>query len=419
VIGLSVLLLMIVFRSIAVPIKATLGYLLSVGAALGAVVASFQWGWLGSVVGESSGPIVSFLPIFVMGVLFGLAMDYEMFLVSAMREDYVAHGDPEGAVLRGFKASSIVVTAAAAIMVSVFIAFIPGGSSTIKPIAFGLAIGVAVDAFVVRMTLVPAVLVMLGHRAWWLPAWLDRVLPEVDVEGEALHRKVAYEEWAATTGPTVLYTRDLVVRAGTPPLDVVAPPGAVTRVVVPDGLDERHLAHLLTGRAAAPAGEVVVDGMLLPEQRGQVHRVATVVDVAAVMSDEQLEAQLRADVRVHRSTRRGRRRAVDRVVARTADLEQSVGPASPHSMRPALVQAAEALEQQAALVVLVGLDGLLLAPDRHRATRLAHALAAPGIGVVVLEAPARGRGPVPEQAQQHPVEQAGDLTVEETRGSHD
>ena len=156
VIGLSLILLMIVFRSIAVPLKATLGYLLSVGAALGAVVAVFQWGWLDGVMpGLANGPIVSFLPIFVMGVLFGLAMDYEMFLVSAMREDFVHTGDARQAVFRGFKASSRVVTAAALIMVSVFVAFIPAGTATIQQIAFGLAVGVFVDAFVVRMTLVP------------------------------------------------------------------------------------------------------------------------------------------------------------------------------------------------------------------------------------------------------------------------
>ena len=127
VIGLSLILLMIVFRSIAVPIKATLGYLLSVGAALGAVVAVFQWGWLENLMGLNPGPVVSFLPIFVMGVLFGLAMDYEMFLVSAMREDYVQSGDPRRPCDRGFRASAKVVTAAALIMSSVFVAFIPSG----------------------------------------------------------------------------------------------------------------------------------------------------------------------------------------------------------------------------------------------------------------------------------------------------
>ena len=184
VIGLSLILLMIVFRSIAVPLKATLGYLLSVGAALGAVVVVFQWGWLDGVMpGLANGPIVSFLPIFVMGVLFGLAMDYEMFLVSAMREDFVHSGDARQAVFRGFKASSRVVTAAALIMTSVFVAFIPAGTATIQQIAFGLAVGVFVDAFVVRMTLVPAVMVLLDRRAWWLPRSMDRRVPVVDVEG--------------------------------------------------------------------------------------------------------------------------------------------------------------------------------------------------------------------------------------------
>ncbi len=214
VIGLSLILLMIVFRSIAVPIKATLGYLLSVGVALGAVVAVFQWGWLENLMGLEPGPVVSFLPIFVMGVLFGLAMDYEMFLVSAMREDYVQSGDPRGAVDRGFRASAKVVTAAALIMSSVFVAFIPSGSATIKPIALGLAVGVFVDAFIVRMTLVPAVLVLLGHKAWWLPGWLARHLPEVDVEGAALHRKVEFEAWEADHGQAALMARDLVLHEG-------------------------------------------------------------------------------------------------------------------------------------------------------------------------------------------------------------
>ena len=212
VIGLSLILLTIVFRSIAVPIKATLGYLLSVGAALGAVVVVFQWGWADAIVpGLADAPIVSFLPIFVMGVLFGLAMDYEMFLVSAMREHYVVSGVPREAVKEGFRASARVVTAAALIMTSVFIAFVPGGSSTIQQIAFGLAVGVSVDAFLVRMTLVPAVLVLLDHRAWWLSRTLQR-LPEVDVEGAALHRKIAFEDYQAAHGQTTLLAQDLVVR---------------------------------------------------------------------------------------------------------------------------------------------------------------------------------------------------------------
>ena len=219
---------MVVFRSVAVPVKATFGYLLSVGAALGAVVVVFQWGWLDAALpGLADGPIVSFLPIFVMGVLFGLAMDYEMFLVSAMREEFVRSGDARDAVLQGFRASSRVVTAAALIMVSVFVAFIPGGSSTIKPIALGLAVGVFVDAFLVRMTFVPAVLVLLGRWAWWLPGWLDRRVPGVDVEGAAMHRRVALQEWAAEHGARAGPRRRPRRRDGREPLslEITAGPG--------------------------------------------------------------------------------------------------------------------------------------------------------------------------------------------------
>ncbi len=276
VIGLSLILLMIVFRSIAVPLKATLGYLLSVGAALGAVVAVFQLGWLDALVpGLSEGPIVSFLPIFVMGVLFGLAMDYEMFLVSAMREDFVHSGEPHEAVTRGFQASARVVTAAALIMVSVFVAFIPSGTATIQQIAFGLAIGVFVDAFLVRMTLVPAVMVMLGRHAWWLPTALERALPVVDVEGAALQRKIDFDRWETSNGETTLLARDLVLVEGTTPVDLVALPGRVNRMAVPDELDDRELGLVLAGRRRAFSGELVVGGHLVPEQREAVNREAT------------------------------------------------------------------------------------------------------------------------------------------------
>jgi RND superfamily putative drug exporter len=187
VVGLAFLLLIVVFRSILVPLKAALGFLLSVLAALGAVVAVFQWGWLAGLIGvEETGPIMSMMPIFMVGVVFGLAMDYEVFLVTRMREAYV-HGErPTEAVVTGFKYGARVVTAAAIIMMAVFSGFIGSSESMIKMIGFGLAIAVFLDAFVVRMTIVPAVLALLGQRAWWLPKWLDRALPNVDVEGEGL-----------------------------------------------------------------------------------------------------------------------------------------------------------------------------------------------------------------------------------------
>ncbi|MET7827449.1 MMPL family transporter [Streptomyces sp. NPDC005386] len=187
VVGLAFLLLIVVFRSILVPLKAALGFLLSVMAALGAVVAVFQWGWLASLMGvEETGPIMSMMPIFMVGVVFGLAMDYEVFLVTRMREAYVHGEKPSQAIVTGFRHGARVVTAAAVIMIAVFSGFIGSSESMIKMIGFGLAIAVFFDAFVVRMAIVPAVLALLGKRAWWLPKWLDRALPNVDVEGEGL-----------------------------------------------------------------------------------------------------------------------------------------------------------------------------------------------------------------------------------------
>ncbi|MEU6955152.1 MMPL family transporter [Streptomyces sp. NPDC045714] len=201
VVGLAFLLLMLVFRSILVPLKAALGFLLSVVAALGAVVAVFQWGWLGSLFGvEQTGPIMSMMPIFMVGVVFGLAMDYEVFLVTRMREAYVHGESPGQAIVTGFKHGARVVTAAAVIMMAVFSGFIGSSEQMIKMIGFSLAIAVFFDAFVVRMAIVPAVLALLGKRAWWLPRWLDRALPNVDVEGEKL-RKQLTDEPGSEQGP--------------------------------------------------------------------------------------------------------------------------------------------------------------------------------------------------------------------------
>ncbi|WP_433521236.1 MMPL family transporter [Nocardia pseudovaccinii] len=194
VVGLAILLLMIVFRSIAVPIKAALGFLLSVGAAFGVIVAVFQWGWLANLIGvQQTGPVMSMMPIFLIGVVFGLAMDYEVFLVTRMREAF-AHGESaDNAIVTGFRHSGRVVVAAAAIMIAVFAGFIGGGEPMIKMMGLGLAAAVFFDAFIVRMTLVPAVLALLGDKAWWLPRWLAKILPNVDVEGESLNRIQAVE----------------------------------------------------------------------------------------------------------------------------------------------------------------------------------------------------------------------------------
>jgi RND superfamily putative drug exporter len=189
VVGLSLIILIVVFRSILVPVTATLGFVMSLFAALGGVTAIYQWGWLGDVFGvHDPAPVLSFLPIIVTGILFGLAMDYQLFLVSGMREAY-AHGvEARVAVRRGLHAGRVVVTAAAIIMAAVFSGFVFSESTIIRPLGFGLAFGVLADAFVVRMLLIPAIMHLAGKSAWWIPRWLDKILPDVDVEGASLER---------------------------------------------------------------------------------------------------------------------------------------------------------------------------------------------------------------------------------------
>ncbi|MFL6135972.1 MAG: MMPL family transporter [Nocardioidaceae bacterium] len=187
VVGLAFVLLMLVFRSVLVPLKAAAGFLLSVAVAFGAVVAVFQHGWGAGLLGvDATGPIISFLPILLVGILFGLAMDYEVFLVTRMREEHVHGATADDSVVLGFRHGARVVTAAAVIMVGVFAGFVTSSEAVIKSIGFALAVGIFVDAFLVRMTVVPAVMSLLGDRAWWVPRWLDRLLPDLDVEGEKL-----------------------------------------------------------------------------------------------------------------------------------------------------------------------------------------------------------------------------------------
>lgn len=189
VVVISMVLLILVFRSILVPVIASLGFLLSLLAAFGAVVAVYQWGWLSWLFNVTEpGPVLSFLPTLMVGILFGLAMDYQLFLVTGMREAHV-HGYPaRTAVVRGMVGGRAVVTAAAIIMTSVFAGFIFSHMAMIRPMGFGLAIGVLLDAFLVRMTIIPALMTLLGEKAWWFPRWLDRILPNVDVEGESLQQ---------------------------------------------------------------------------------------------------------------------------------------------------------------------------------------------------------------------------------------
>ncbi len=289
VVGLSLLLLALVFRSVLVPVTAAVGYLLSLGAAFGAVSAVAQWGWLAGPLGVTqTGPVIAFMPIIVMGVLFGLAMDYQVFLVSSMRARYVHGDDARDAVRHGFVDSARVVTAAAIIMVAVFAAFVPHGALYIKPIALGLAVGVFVDAFVVRMTLVPAVMALLGRSAWWLPRWLDSLLPVLDVEGESLHRRIVADRNRAASGGPARAVDALGVGlfdAGRPvfaDVDAQMPQGAVCVIHGAPGAGKTALLLTLAGRMAFTHGVLEVAGRLLPDQRHAVRAATALAEVPGV-----------------------------------------------------------------------------------------------------------------------------------------
>ena len=198
VVVLSFLLLMVVFRSILVPLKAALLNLLSIGAAYGVMVMVFQWGWGKGLIGlEATVPIVSFLPMFMFAVLFGLSMDYEVFLLSRIREEYQRTGDNDASVVYGISRTARVITSAALIMISVFLGFVLGDDPVIKMMGLGLATAIFIDATIVRIILVPATMKLMGDANWWLPGWLDRILPEIDIDG------VGTETGSVATQPTV------------------------------------------------------------------------------------------------------------------------------------------------------------------------------------------------------------------------
>jgi RND superfamily putative drug exporter len=230
VVGLCIILLTIVFRSLAVPISATIGYLLSVAASFGIVTAVFEWGWLADVFGVAKvGPVISFFPILLMAVLFGLAMDYQVFLVSRMREEFVKTGDARYSVTHGFIGAARVVTAAACIMFAVFASFVPGGNAILQPIALGLAAGVFIDAFLVRMTFIPALMMLLGRVGWAIPKRLERVLPNVDLEGEGVREMLDAVAWRPLVG-------------GAASVDAPDAPDAPDALDAPDDADARPFA---------------------------------------------------------------------------------------------------------------------------------------------------------------------------------
>ncbi len=289
VVGLSILLLMMVFRSVLVPLKAAAGFLLSVVASFGVIVAVFQWGWFGELLHvETPGPILSFMPIILMAVLFGLAMDYEVFLVSGMREEFVRTGDAKFAVSRGFANGARVVTAAALIMFFVFFAFVPEGSGTIKPIALGLAVGIAFDAFLVRMTLVPALMTLFGRAAWWMPAWLGRLLPNVDIEGEQLREHRHAVDWAEAEGEFAI-SADYLVSGSRDhevgPISIGIPRGAIV-VASGDALDRRLVAATLSGRLDPVSGRAQVMGHPLPSEAPAVRSLVALADVGGSQRSE-------------------------------------------------------------------------------------------------------------------------------------
>jgi len=307
VVGLSVLLLTVVFRSLLVPIKAALGYLLSVLASFGVVVAVFQWGWGGAALGAVPGPILSFMPVLLMAILFGLAMDYEVFLVSGMREAYVRgvatlprgasaaerNAVAKSAIVSGFSGAARVVTAAALIMFFVFGAFVPEGSAVIKVIALGLAVGVFVDAFLIRMTLVPAVMALAGRAAWYLPRWLNRLLPNVDIEGEGLRSHREATAWAldrVAAGEAISADR-LVVRSGSGrgavtvgPISLGVAAGSIALIdsaaSAGDSTSRRLIAAVIGGRLEPRAGRAQVGGHPLPSDAARVSRMVAIADLS-------------------------------------------------------------------------------------------------------------------------------------------
>jgi RND superfamily putative drug exporter len=202
VVALSFLVLLLAFRSLLIPIKAAAMNLISVAAAYGVVTAVFQFGWGSSLIGlDHSIPIVSFVPLLMFAILFGLSMDYEVFLLTQMREHFKEYGDERRAVVEGLANTGRVITSAAAIMVCVFTSFVLNGNPVVKEFGVGLAVAIAIDSTLVRCLLVPAVMVWLGKRAWWLPSWLDRIVPKISIEGEDFFAKRDAERTAAAPAP--------------------------------------------------------------------------------------------------------------------------------------------------------------------------------------------------------------------------
>jgi RND superfamily putative drug exporter len=397
VVGLSILLLMMVFRSVLVPLKAAVGFLLSVVASFGVIVAIFQWGWLADLVGVAHpGPILSFMPIILMAVLFGLAMDYEVFLVSGMREEFVKTGKARQSVARGFANGSRVVTAAALIMFFVFFAFVPEGSGSIKPIALGLAVGIAFDAFLVRMTLVPAIMTLLGRAAWWMPKWLGRLLPNMDIEGEKLREHQDAVNWAGGQHGFAISTDSLVVGGVDRPIGPLSfgvPAGALV-IARGELADRRLLAATLGGRLEPVSGYAQLSGHPLPSEASRVARLVAMAEVGGfertdnrVTLGELLTERLQLTQPWYRSwfVRRRTLRLLDRlttVVGGMTFSEHSQPQQLPQFER-ALALSLVAIAERTPVVMLDQLDPFGSAADEHAFVSAVCSLADPGATIVI------------------------------------
>jgi RND superfamily putative drug exporter len=432
VVGLSVLLLMVVFRSLLVPVKAALGYLLSVLASFGVVVAVFQWGWGAEALGAVPGPILSFMPILLMAILFGLAMDYEVFLVSGMRESYV-HGVSKlqagssaaarnavarRAVVTGFSGAARVVTAAALIMFFVFAAFVPEGAGVIKVIALGLAAGVFIDAFLVRMTLVPAVMALAGRSAWYLPRWLHRILPNVDIEGEGLRSHQDATAWALDRfgeGEQISLDR-LVAGSGANSVGPVSLHVASGTIVLVQGdpAERRLIAATVAGRLEPRGGRAQVGGHPLPSDAGHVTRLVALADLSGpsraeveVTLGELLEERIRlssawylAPIAGRRArSRAGRVRGALQGLGRvTVPVDAATHVERLPQLERAVAMAAVALSERTPVVLLDALDSVadpldarafLLALDRLAPATTTVVVGMPGLHAVADATPAR------------------------------
>ncbi|BDU10689.1 RND transporter [Aurantimicrobium sp. INA4] len=296
VVGLSLILLTMVFRSIWVPIKAAVGYLFSVAAAFGVVTLVMQEGFGSELIHvDRPGPVLSFMPIIVMGILFGLAMDYEVFLVARMREDYVHSGKARKSIVTGFVGSAKVVTAAAVIMFAVFAAFVPEGDVNMKSISLALAVGIFVDAFIVRMTFVPAVLQLLGDKAWYMPKWLDRILPHFDVEGEGVQHELELADWPkeknlAIAAEDISLTNAEGTRSYFRNLTFTLPAGTTLFVTGSDKIATSALLLALSGRLDIETGKLKVANMVLPVRSGAVRSRVALIDVSTHANRNTVEA---------------------------------------------------------------------------------------------------------------------------------